>query len=167
MDLPHVQESPNFAEKIAMRAVVQRVSRAEVRVGKKIAGAIDAGVLILLGVAHDDTAQDVEWLCGKICRLHIMDDGEGVMNISLAESGGLALVVSQFTLHASTRKGNRPSYVRAARPEHAEPLFELFKTILSQSLGRPVASGIFGAMMEVELINDGPVTILFDSKAKE
>lgn len=157
----------NFAEKKAMRAVVQRVSRAKVRIGGSMSGAIESGVLILLGIEHDDTPEDVEWLCGKITRLRIMADANGMMNLSLHESGGQALVVSQFTLHASTKKGNRPSYIRAARPEQAEPMYELFKKTLSKELGQVVASGEFGAMMQVELVNDGPVTILLDTKAKE
>jgi len=150
-----------------MRAVVQRVSRAEVRVNGAVTGRIGGGVMILLGIEEADGHEDAEWLCGKIARMRIFADTDGVMNLSLAESGGDALVVSQFTLHASTKKGNRPSYIRAARPEHAEPLYEAFKELLSKELGRPVPSGVFGAMMEVELVNDGPVTIVIDSKARE
>jgi D-tyrosyl-tRNA(Tyr) deacylase len=123
--------------------------------------------MVLLGIEDADDRTDVEWLCVKIARMRIFADAEGVMNLSLAESGVDALVVSQFTLHASTKKGNRPSYIRAARPEHAEPLYETFKQLLSAELGRPVPSGIFGAMMEVELVNDGPVTILLDSRDRE
>ncbi|MCF8258752.1 MAG: D-tyrosyl-tRNA(Tyr) deacylase [Flavobacteriales bacterium] len=150
-----------------MRAVVQRVSRAEVRVEGRVTGQIGHGVLILLGVEDADTADDARWLCGKIARMRIFADDGDVMNISLCESGGDALVVSQFTLHASTKKGNRPSYIRSARPEHAEPLYVTFKQLLAAELGRPVASGIFGAMMEVELVNDGPVTIVLDTRARE
>ena len=113
------------------------------------------------------TQEDIEWLCGKIARMRIFNDADGVMNVSLEESGGGALVVSQFTLHASTKKGNRPSYIKAARPEQAEPMYEQFKSNLSETLGRQVESGVFGAMMDVELINDGPVTILIDSKNRE
>jgi len=123
--------------------------------------------MILLGIEEADGQDDAEWLCGKIARMRIFADAEGVMNQSLQESGGDALVVSQFTLHASTKKGNRPSYIRAARPEHAEPLYEAFKELLSKELGRLVSSGVFGAMMEVELVNDGPVTILLDSRNRE
>lgn len=150
-----------------MRAVVQRVKRASVTVKNETVGSIGQGVLILLGVEAADTQEDIDWLCGKICRMRIFNDAEGVMNVSLEESGGEALVVSQFTLHASTKKGNRPSYIKAARPEQAEPMYEQFKSKLSGMLNQPVASGIFGAMMDVELVNDGPVTILMDSKARE
>ena len=150
-----------------MRAVVQRVKRASVTVKNETVGSIGQGVMILLGVEASDTQEDIDWLCGKICRMRIFNDAAGVMNLSLEESGGEALVVSQFTLHASTKKGNRPSYIKAARPEQAEPMYEQFKTKLSGMLNQPVASGIFGAMMDVELVNDGPVTILIDSKNKE
>jgi D-tyrosyl-tRNA(Tyr) deacylase len=150
-----------------MRVVLQRVKRASVTINTKVVSSIDAGVLILLGIETADTEEDIDWLCGKICRMRIFDDKEGVMNVSLEESGGEALVVSQFTLHASTKKGNRPSYIKAARPEQAEPMYEQFKTRLSGMLNKPVASGVFGAMMDVELVNDGPVTILVDSKMRE
>lgn len=150
-----------------MRAVVQRVSRAEVRVGGRVTGGIGNGVMVLLGIEEADGPEDAEWLTGKVVRMRIFADEAGVMNRSLLESHGDVLVVSQFTLHASTRKGNRPSFIRAARPEHAEPLYERFKSLLTKELGRPVASGIFGAMMQVELVNDGPVTILLDSRNKE
>jgi D-aminoacyl-tRNA deacylase len=150
-----------------MRALVQRVSEARVDVNGQTVGSIAQGVLILLGVTHDDTTEDAEWLCGKIARMRICNDSAGVMNVSLEESGGNALVVSQFTLHASTKKGNRPSYIRAARPEMAEQLYEDFKTMLSAELGKEVQSGIFGAMMQVHLVNDGPVTIIIDSKNRE
>lgn len=132
-----------------------------------VTGSIGPGVMVLLGIEDADDRTDAEWLCGKIARMRIFADAEGVMNLSLTESVGNALVVSQFTLHASTKKGSRPSYIRAARPEHAEPLYETFKQLLSAELGRPVPSGIFGAMMEVELVNDGPVTILLDSRDRE
>ena len=150
-----------------MRVVVQRVKRASVTVEGKVVGSIGSGVLILLGIEAADTVEDTEWLCSKICRMRIFNDEAGVMNVSLEENGAEALVVSQFTLHASTKKGNRPSYIKAARPEQAEPMYEQFKTKMSGMLNRPVASGIFGAMMDVELINDGPVTILIDSKQRE
>jgi D-tyrosyl-tRNA(Tyr) deacylase len=150
-----------------MRVVLQRVKRASVTVDGKVVGSIGYGVLILLGIEVADAQEDIEWLCGKICRMRIFDDDEGVMNVSLEENGGEALVVSQFTLHASTKKGNRPSYIKAARPQQAEPLYEQFKTKLSDMLMKPVGSGVFGAMMDVELVNDGPVTILIDTKQKE
>jgi D-aminoacyl-tRNA deacylase len=150
-----------------MRALVQRVSEARVDVNGQTVGIISQGLLILLGVTHDDVKEDAEWLCGKIARMRLFNDTDGVMNVSLAESDGSALVVSQFTLHASTKKGNRPSYIRAARPELAEPLYEDFKTMLSAELGKEVQSGIFGAMMQVHLVNDGPVTIIIDSKNRE
>ena len=150
-----------------MRVVLQRVKRASVTVENELVGSIGQGVLLLLGIEEADTEEDIDWLCGKICRMRIFNDAEGVMNVSLEESGKEALVVSQFTLHASTKKGNRPSYIKAARPEQAEPMYELFKTKLSGMLLKPVASGVFGAMMDVELVNDGPVTILVDSKRKE
>ena len=147
--------------------MLQRVKRASVTVENEVVGSIGQGVLLLLGIEEADTEEDIDWLCGKICRMRIFNDAEGVMNVSLEESGKDALVVSQFTLHASTKKGNRPSYIKAARPEQAEPMYELFKTKLSGMLMKPVASGVFGAMMDVELVNDGPVTILVDSKTKE
>ena len=150
-----------------MRVVLQRVKRASVTVNQEVVGEIAGGVLILLGIEAADTQEDIDWLCGKIARMRIFNDADGVMNVSLEESGGEALVVSQFTLHASTKKGNRPSYIKAARPEQAEPMYEQFKTKLSDMLMKPVSSGVFGAMMDVELVNDGPVTILIDSKARE
>jgi D-tyrosyl-tRNA(Tyr) deacylase len=150
-----------------MRVVLQRVNRASVTIENDVVGSIGAGVLILLGVETADTEEDIDWLCGKICRMRIFNDADGVMNLSLEESGAEALVVSQFTLHASTKKGNRPSYIKAARPEQAEPMYEQFKTKLSGMLMKPVASGVFGAMMDVELVNDGPITILVDSKRRE
>lgn len=150
-----------------MRVVLQRVKRASVTVDNNVVGSINAGVLILLGIEATDTPEDIDWLCGKVCRMRIFNDADGVMNLSLEESGAEALVVSQFTLHASTKKGNRPSYIKAARPEQAEPMYEQFKTKLSGMLNKSVASGVFGAMMDVELVNDGPVTILIDSKRRE
>jgi D-tyrosyl-tRNA(Tyr) deacylase len=146
---------------------MQRVKRASVTVENEVVGRITSGVLILIGIETADTQEDIDWLCGKICRMRIFDGADGVMNLSLEESGGEALVVSQFTLHASTKKGNRPSYIKAARPEQAEQMYEQFKTKLSGMLMKPVASGVFGAMMDVELVNDGPVTILVDSKRRE
>ncbi|ACB77166.1 D-aminoacyl-tRNA deacylase [Opitutus terrae] len=150
-----------------MRAVIQRVSSASVAVDGQITGAIARGLLVLLGVAHDDTPADVEWLAGKICALRIFEDDEGRMNRSVVETAGGVLVVSQFTLLASTRKGTRPSFNDAARPELAEPLYAAFLQQVSGRLGRPAASGVFGAMMTVSLVNDGPVTLVIDSHARE
>ncbi len=145
-----------------MRAVVQRVSRAEVRLSSGERRAIGTGVLVLLAVTHADTQAEGGWLAGKIADLRIFDDADGVMNRSLLDSGGEALVISQFTLYGDTRRGNRPSYVRSAPPEIAVPLYERFMADLRQ-LGIAVASGEFGDMMEVELVNSGPVTLLLDS----
>lgn len=150
-----------------MRAILQRVSQASVRVDGEIVGQIGPGLLILLGVEDGDTRADGEWLAGKIGRMRIFEDDERKMNRSLEETGGSALVVSQFTLHASTRKGNRPSFIRAARPEVSEPLYLEFCAEMEKLLGHPPARGRFGAMMEVALVNDGPVTIVIDSKLKE
>lgn len=150
-----------------MRAVIQRVARASVSVGGQVTGAIPRGLLVLVAVENTDTAEDIAWLSGKIVRLRIFADEDGVMNRSLQETGGELLVISQFTLFASTRKGNRPSYLRSARPEIAVPLYEQFVARLRQDLGRPVQTGEFGADMQVDLVNDGPVTILMDSRARE
>lgn len=150
-----------------MRVVIQRVSRASVTIDEKVAGEIENGLLILLGIEESDNEDDVEWICGKVSRLRIFNDQERVMNLSVRDVDGGALVVSQFTLHAGTRKGNRPSYIRAAKPETAIPLYELFKNRLSQLIGKPVECGEFGAMMKIHLVNDGPVTIIIDSKLKE
>ena len=150
-----------------MRVLLQRVSRATVYIGGAINGQIDTGLLVLLGIEAADTAKDIDWLCGKLSRLRVFPDAEGVMNRSVQDVAGGLLVVSQFTLHASTKKGNRPSYIRAARPEVAIPLYEQFVTRLREVSGRPVATGEFGADMQVELVNDGPVTIWIDSKARE
>jgi len=150
-----------------MRVVVQRVSEASVEVNKEVVGTIDKGLLILLGIEEADEQEDVEWLCGKIARLRVFPDENGTMNRSVQDVNGQALVVSQFTLHASTKKGNRPSYIRAAGPDKAIPLYELFVETLEGYLSSPVSTGEFGAMMQVKLVNDGPVTILIDSKNKE
>ena len=150
-----------------MKAVVQRVSRARVTVEGRVTGEIGTGLVLLLGIHHEDTREDLEWLCGKIARLRIFEDPAGDMNRSVIEAGGGVLVVSQFTLIASTRKGNRPSFNDAARPEQAIPLYEKAVVRLAELLGHPVATGEFGAMMEVELVNDGPVTITLDTRAKE
>jgi len=150
-----------------MRAVLQRVSEASVTVGERITGEIGPGFLILLGVEEGDTATDVAWLVGKILPMRVFEDEDGKMNRSILDTGGDALVVSQFTLHARTKKGTRPSFDRAARPEVAIPLYERFVAELSAGLGKPIATGGFGAMMKVALVNDGPVTILLDSRVKE
>jgi D-tyrosyl-tRNA(Tyr) deacylase len=150
-----------------MRVVIQRVSSASVEINQRIKSKIDAGLLILLGIEHDDTIEDIDWLCGKIARLRIFADENGVMNLSVQDIKGEVLLISQFTLHASTKKGNRPSYIKAARPEIAIPLYEQFITTLQKELDKPIQIGEFGADMKVALINDGPVTILIDSKNKE
>jgi D-tyrosyl-tRNA(Tyr) deacylase len=150
-----------------MRAVIQRVSEARVTIGGAAKGAIQTGLAVLLAVEAADTAEDIEWLSGKIVRLRIFDDANGVMNCSVQEVGGGILVVSQFTLYASTKKGNRPSYSRSAPPEVAVPLYEQFLSRLEQDFGRPIQTGEFGAQMAVSLVNDGPVTIIIDSKGRE
>ena len=150
-----------------MRAVIQRVSKASVTIKNKITSQIGYGLLILLGIEEADTQEDIEWLCGKITRLRIFGDDKGVMNLSVLEVNGEILVVSQFTLHASTKKGNRPSYIKAAKPEFAIPMYEKFVKKLEDETGKPVKTGEFGAMMEVGLVNDGPVTIIIDTKSKE
>ena len=150
-----------------MRLVIQRVTHASVTIEGRCKSAIGQGLLILVGIEDADGADDVEWLCKKVVNLRIFDDEAGVMNKSVLDVGGDILVVSQFTLHASTKKGNRPSYIRAARPEKAIPLYEEFCSTLSRDLGNPVGTGTFGADMKVELLNDGPVTICMDSQHKE
>ena len=150
-----------------MRAVIQRVSRASVTTRNSVRGRIEKGLLVLLAVEEADSGEDIEWLSGKIVRLRIFPDDDGVMNRSVLEMGGDILVVSQFTLYASTRKGNRPSYSRSAGPDNAVPLYEAFVQRLSADLGKPVPTGEFGADMQVELVNDGPVTIIIDSKMRE
>lgn len=147
-----------------MRAVLQRVSEAAVTVDGSVTGAIQQGLLILLGVEILDTPEDADWLVRKIVRMRLFDDSEGQMSLPLTSCGGEALVVSQFTLHARTRKGTRPSFDRAAKREQAEPLYRHFCVALGTELSRPVATGVFGAMMQVSLVNDGPVTILLDSR---
>jgi D-aminoacyl-tRNA deacylase len=150
-----------------MRAVIQRVSEASVTINGQVTSAIAPGLLVLLAIEDADTAGDIEWLSGKIVRLRIFDDEQGVMNRSVREAGGGLLVVSQFTLFASTRKGNRPSYSRSSKPEVAVPLYEQFLARLTQDFGQPVQTGEFGAQMVVRLANDGPVTIIVDSKLRE
>ena len=150
-----------------MRAVIQRVSTASVTIAGAVKSGIGAGLLVLLAVEDADTDEDIEWLAGKIVRLRIFSDEAGLMNRSVQDIGGEILVVSQFTLFASTKKGNRPSYLRSARPEIAVPRYEQFVAKLAAELGKPVHTGEFGADMQVALVNDGPVTILVDSKARE
>ena len=150
-----------------MRVLVQRVRRAAVEIAGRERAAIGAGMLVFVGVGTEDGEEDIAWLASKIARLRIFDDDEGVMNRDLVQVGGEALVVSQFTLQASTRKGNRPSYVRAAPEPVSRPLYERFVAALAAALGRPVATGCFGADMQVALVNDGPVTIWIDSRARE
>jgi D-tyrosyl-tRNA(Tyr) deacylase len=150
-----------------MRAVIQRVTRASVTISNKIKSEIGAGLLILLGIEETDDNDDIEWLCSKIVNLRIFDDSNQVMNLSVLEVGGNILVISQFTLHAKTKKGNRPSYIRAAHSDIAIPLYNKFIIRLSQLMGKDVSTGEFGAMMQVESVNDGPVTIIIDTKEKE
>lgn len=150
-----------------MRMVVQRVSEAAVHIGGAGHARIGRGMLVLLGIASGDTEADLEWLCGKLVRLRIFPDAAGVMNLDITQVKGEVLLVSQFTLQASTAKGNRPSYIRAARPEEAVPLYLRARQRLAELLGRPVATGEFGADMQVHLVNDGPVTIVIDSKLRE
>lgn len=150
-----------------MRIVIQRVSEAAVRVDGNITGSIGKGLLVLVGIEDIDTKEDIEWLSNKIVNIRIFDDADGVMNLSVKDTDGGILLVSQFTLHASTRKGNRPSYIRASKPEIAIPMYEAMIVQLSLDLGKPVQTGIFGADMKVSLLNDGPVTIVMDSKNKE
>lgn len=150
-----------------MRAVIQRVSRASVRVEEEITGSINKGLLVLVGIEDADGEEDIEWLSGKIVNLRIFNDEAGVMNKSVREVEGDILLVSQFTLHAATKKGNRPSYIKASKPDIAIPRYESFKSRLAKDLGKSIPSGIFGADMKVELLNDGPVTIIIDTKNKE
>ena len=150
-----------------MRIVCQRVSSASVSIDQKITNSIGNGLLVFLGIEEADTVEDIQWLCGKIARLRIFDDADGTMNLSVKDIKGEILVVSQFTLHASTRKGNRPSYIKAAKSETAIPLYKSFIEKLSEEIQQSVRSGEFGSHMQIELINDGPVTIIIDSKKRE
>ena len=147
-----------------MIAVIQRVSEASVRIGNEIKAQIQSGLLVLVGIEEADGSEDVEWLAGKIVNLRIFNDALGVMNVSVKDCGGEIILVSQFTLQASTKKGNRPSYIKAAKPEIAIPIYEKFISAVATQLGKPVQTGEFGADMKVSLINDGPVTILIDTK---
>ncbi|MCT6868739.1 D-aminoacyl-tRNA deacylase [Apibacter sp.] len=150
-----------------MRVVIQRVSESSVRVENKIVGKINQGLLLFLGIEDADNQEDIEWLANKICNLRIFNDEKGIMNKSLLDIQGDILLVSQFTLHASTKKGNRPSYIKAAKHEYAKTMYEKFKDYLCQLLKISIQTGVFGADMKVSLINDGPVTITIDSKNKE
>jgi D-aminoacyl-tRNA deacylase len=150
-----------------MRAVIQRVSTASVTIDGNMHAAIGAGFLVLLGIEAEDTGEDAAWLCGKIAQLRVFSDEQGLMNNDIQQANGDILVVSQFTLHASYKKGNRPSFIKAARPAQAVPLYEYFIKYMSEKAGKPVQTGIFGADMKVALVNDGPVTILMDTKNKE
>jgi len=150
-----------------MRAVIQRVNRASVRISKKITSEIGSGLLILAGIEDTDNDTDIEWLCNKIVNLRIFNDSTGVMNLSVLDSGGEILAISQFTLYAKTKKGNRPSYIGAAHPDIASPVYNRFVIRLCQLLGKVVRTGEFGAMMEIESVNDGPVTIIIDTRRKE
>jgi D-aminoacyl-tRNA deacylase len=150
-----------------MRAVIQRVTEGRVTIHGTVADAIGPGLVVLVAVEETDSPEDIEWLSGKIVRLRVFEDAAGVMNCSVLDIGGNLLVISQFTLFASTKKGNRPSYIRSARPETASPIYEQFLKRLELDLGKPVARGAFGADMQVSLTNDGPVTIIIDSKQRE
>lgn len=150
-----------------MRALIQRVSKASVRVEEKITASINQGLLVLLGIEDADTDEDIQWLSKKIVQLRIFNDENGVMNLDINSVHGDIIVVSQFTLHALTKKGNRPSYIKASKPDFAVPMYEKFCHQISTDLGKPVGTGVFGAHMDVSLVNDGPVTIWIDTKNKE
>jgi len=156
-----------FCKKIIMRAVIQKVSEADVSIDKKIRGKINLGLLILLGIEEADTLDDINWLAAKISRLRIFNDENGILNLSVMDVQGEILVISQFTLHASTKKGNRPSYIKSAKPDLAIPMYNKFVQQLEMETGKLVQTGEFGAKMEVRLVNDGPVTIIMDTKNKE
>lgn len=150
-----------------MRAVIQRVTSASVKIENKQRSEIGNGLLVLVGIEESDNAEDIEWLSSKIVQLRIFNDEAGIMNLSVSDTGGSIMVVSQFTLHAKTKKGNRPSYIRAARPDTAIPVYNKFVDTLGQLMKKEIKTGEFGAMMQVESVNDGPVTILIDTKEKE
>ncbi len=150
-----------------MRAVIQRVKHASVTIDGTMKSSIERGLLVLLGIEDADSNDDIEWLCGKIARIRIFDDEQGVMNLSVTDIQGDIIIVSQFTLHASTKKGNRPSYIKASKPEIAIPLYEAFIKQMEKEIGKSVQTGTFGADMKVHLLNDGPVTIVIDTKNKE
>jgi D-tyrosyl-tRNA(Tyr) deacylase len=150
-----------------MRIVIQRVKEASVKIDGEIVSSVKKGMLILTGIEDTDAQEDIDWLTNKIVQLRIFDDENGIMNLSVKEINGEVLVVSQFTLHASTKKGNRPSYIRASKPDFAIPMYEKIILAIENALGKKVGTGKFGAMMDVSLINDGPVTIIIDSKNKD
>ena len=150
-----------------MRAVIQRVTEAHLTINRESEQHMGLGLVVLLGIEETDTESDIEWLSGKICRLRIFDDEKGVMNLSVTERSGEVMIISQFTLHASTKKGNRPSYIKAATPEFAIPLYKQFVIQMQKDLARKAITGEFGAYMQVNLTNDGPVTITIDTKNKE
>lgn len=150
-----------------MRAVIQRVSKASVYIDDKIKARIEQGLLILVGIEEADNEEDIDWLCAKVVNLRIFDDKDGIMNLSVKDVEGDILSVSQFTLHAKTKKGNRPSYIKAAKPDVAIPLYEKFNKALHFELGKDIKTGEFGAMMKIDLVNEGPVTIIIDTKNKE
>lgn len=150
-----------------MRLVIQRVERASVTIEGNVKARIESGLLVFVGVTGGDTVEDVEWLSHKLVNLRIFDDGDGVMNQNVIDTGGEVMIISQFTLYAMTKKGNRPSYINAAKPDVAVPLYESFVRVVKEKLGKSVATGEFGADMKIELLNDGPVTIWMDSKNKE
>jgi D-tyrosyl-tRNA(Tyr) deacylase len=150
-----------------VRVVVQRVSEANVTVDGQVIGAIQEGLMVLLGIQNEDNTEDIQWMANKLVQMRIFDDAEGVMNLSVQDIGGSILLISQFTLYAATKKGNRPSYIAAAKPEIAIPIYEQMIVALNKELGRPIATGQFGADMKVSLLNNGPVTIIIDSKNRE
>jgi D-tyrosyl-tRNA(Tyr) deacylase len=150
-----------------MRVVIQRVSEANVKVDGEVVGAIDRGLMVLLGIHDDDTLDDIQWISGKLIQLRIFDDADGVMNLSVQDIAGSILLISQFTLYAATKKGNRPSYIAAAKPDKAIPIYEQMILQVTKDLGKPIQTGQFGADMKVSLVNDGPVTIIIDSKNRE
>lgn len=150
-----------------MRLVIQRVSRASVTIENKVHNVIEQGLMILLGIENDDTQEDIDWLANKVVGMRIFGDNNGLMNLSVQDVDGEILLISQFTLHASTKKGNRPSFLNAAKPDVAIPLYEKFILTLSRKLQKPVKAGVFGADMKIDLVNDGPVTIIIDSQKKE
>jgi len=152
---------------VLMRTVIQRVCRASVAINKKVESEIGAGLLVFIGIEESDNDSDIDWLCKKIVQLRIFNDSNGVMNLSVQDVDAEILVISQFTLHAKTRKGNRPSYIRAAPPDIAIPMYNRFVSLLSDLMGKDISTGEFGAMMQIGLINDGPVTIIIDTKEKE
>lgn len=150
-----------------MRVVIQRVSEANVKVDGKVVGAIERGLMVLLGIHDEDTMEDIQWISGKLIQLRIFDDADGVMNLSVQDIAGSILLISQFTLYAATKKGNRPSYIAAAKPDKAIPIYEQMIQQVTKDLGKPIQTGQFGADMKVSLVNDGPVTIIIDSKNRE